>query len=50
MLIYTSVLVAATRVASIQVVHLNMKVPRTEATSDYVSISSNVVTDLLVAE
>ncbi len=39
---YTSFLVAVTRVASIQVVHLNMKVVRwlhsrrTEATSDYV--------------
>ncbi len=41
-LIYTSVLVEATRIVSIQVVHLNMKVARllhsrrSKATSDYV--------------
>ncbi len=55
-LIYTSVLVAATRVASVQVVHLNIKVAswlhscRTKMTGDYVWIGSNLAIDLLDAE
>ncbi len=55
-LIYKSILVTETRVARVQVVHLNTKVAswlycrRTDVTSDYVWIGSNFATDSLVAE